>query len=93
MTSKLINKTSSRKVYILGSIFIDIMGEHLKRLVVVTELKKEVRLNGLKFHSEYLSFINEKLKKMIANHATIVKSQGAKLLDPKLLNNIINEGN
>jgi histidine ammonia-lyase len=61
------------------------MGEHLKRLVVVTELKKEVRLNGLKFHSEYLNFINEELKKMVAKHATTAKNQGAKMLDPKLL--------
>jgi hypothetical protein len=61
------------------------MGKHLKRLVVVLELKKEVRLNGLKFHSEYLDFINEHLKQLVATHSAAAKSQGAKLLDPKFL--------
>ena len=61
------------------------MGKHIKRLVVVTEFKKEVRLNGVKYHYEYLNFINEELKKMIANHANVVKAKGGKLIDPKLL--------
>lgn len=61
------------------------MGNHLKRLVVVTELKKEVRQNGLKFHSEYLDFINDHLKQLVATHAATVKTAGAKLLDPKFL--------
>jgi hypothetical protein len=60
------------------------MGNHTKRLIVVSELKKEIKNNNLKFTIEYLNYLNDELKTLITNHCILAKANNNKKLDSKV---------